>query len=424
LTVALPFARPCAAGASDVDQPPINYSRATPDNPVSRLQARLSAGKARLVHDEEHGYLRSLLGELGVPLSSQVLVFSKTSLQRHRITPKTPRAVYFGDDVYVGFCQRGDVLEVSAVDPKLGAVFYTLDQEPAAGPRFRRQTDACLTCHGSTLTRGVPGHLVRSVHADGDGQPILSLGTTRVDHATPFAERWGGWYVTGTSGKQSHRGNRTLPPRTPEAPPDNPDGVNVTDLRRHFTVASYLTPHSDLVALMVLEHQTEMHNRITRARFETLQALAQQEEFDRILGRKTPGLSESAAGRVRSCCEPLVEYLLMSGEARLTGAVAGTSNFAAEFAGRGPSDARGRALRQLDLKRRLFRYPCSYLIYSAAFDGLPPAAKEYIYRRLREVLTGRDRSAAFAHLSGEGRKAIYEILCATKPGLPADWKRP
>jgi hypothetical protein len=353
-----------------------------------------------------------------------MLVFSKTSLQRHRIGPRTPRAIYFNDDVYVGFCRRGDVLEISAADPGLGAVFYTLDQVPEGKPRFVRQTDNCMTCHCSSLTHGAPGHFVRSLYTDGQGMPLLSLGSVRVDQGTEFADRWGGWYVTGTSGGQAHRGNQTLPGRAARPPAGNPDGVNVTDLRTRFTVADYPTPHSDLVALLVLEHQGEMHNRITRAGFETRLALHQQAEFDRILERKTAGLSDTAAARVRGGCEPLVQYLFFSGEAKLTEKVAGTSGFAAEFAARGPRDGQGRSLRQFDLERRLFRYPCSYLIYSAAFDRLPAQAKEYVYRRVWEVLTGVDTSAPFAHLTGEDRQAVREILLATKADLRAYWERP
>src|SRR5262245_27425052 len=107
---------------SDMDGEPINYGKAPADNAVSRLEQRLAAGKATLTHEAGFGYLRSLLRELGVPQTSQTLVFSKTSLQRHRIAPTRPRAIYFGDDAYVGFCQTGDVLEVTAIAPSLGAV--------------------------------------------------------------------------------------------------------------------------------------------------------------------------------------------------------------------------------------------------------------------------------------------------------------
>ncbi|MCC6418724.1 MAG: hypothetical protein IT429_10855 [Gemmataceae bacterium] len=419
--VAVPLAR---GSGPELEQPPINYSKGTPDNVISRLQAKLDAGKMRLQFHEDHGYLPSVLKALDVPLSSQVLVFSKTSLQRHRISPKTPRALYFNDDVYLGFCWRGDVLEVSAVDAGLGTVFYTLDQIAEGKPRFVRQTDSCMTCHSSSLTRGCPGHFVRSLFTDRQGQPILSLGSIRVDQSTEFAQRWGGWYVTGTSGKQSHRGNQILTGRASRPPAENPDGVNVTELRTRFTVADYPTPHSDLVALMVLEHQGEMHNRITRASFETRLALHQQAEFDRLLKRKSDGLSDSTASRIRSGCEPLVQYLFFSGEAKLTGKIAGTSGFAEAFAARGPKDGQGRSLRQFDLERRLFRYPCSYLIYSEAFDKLPVEAKEYVYRRIWEVLTERDTSHVFAHLARADREAIRDILLATKPDLRAYWERP
>src|SRR5262245_12201787 len=101
------------ATAADLDRPPIRYDASTPDNVVSRLQKRLDAGKASLAYDGDFGYLPALLRELNVPKSSQMFVFSKTSFQRQRIGPKTPRAVYFADDVYVGYCHLGEVLEIS-----------------------------------------------------------------------------------------------------------------------------------------------------------------------------------------------------------------------------------------------------------------------------------------------------------------------
>src|SRR5262245_32377904 len=185
------------APAQEFEQAPIRYSDSTPNNCVSRLIARIATEETKLEHEPHFGYLRSLLAALDVPISSQMLVFSKTSLQRHRIAPRTPRALYFSDDVYVGFCQDGDVLEISAVDSHLGAVFYTLDQNPRRPTPFRRQTDNCLICHGSSQTKEIPGHVVRSVFSDAAGLPILSSGTYRVDQTTALEKRWGGWYVTG-----------------------------------------------------------------------------------------------------------------------------------------------------------------------------------------------------------------------------------
>ena len=197
----------CTLFAADFERDPIRYSDATPRNPITRLQERLEQGQAKLEFEEHFGYLRSVLKELNVPLSSQTLVFSKTSLQRNRISPRMPRSLYFSDDMYIGFCQRGDVVEISAVDPQLGAVFYTLDQVETKQPKFVRHTDNCLLCHGSSHTEGVPGHMIRSVYPDSSGMPIFSAGTVRVDHTTPITKRWGGWYVSGKHGKQSHVGN-------------------------------------------------------------------------------------------------------------------------------------------------------------------------------------------------------------------------
>ncbi|HTK77490.1 MAG TPA: hypothetical protein VL371_19655 [Gemmataceae bacterium] len=406
--------------ASDIDAEPIHYSTTRPDNPVERLRESISSGQVKFEFDEDHGYLRSVLRALNIPESSQTLVFSKTSLQRHRIGPKTPRALYFNDDIYIGFCLRGDVIEVSAADAHLGSVFYTLDQHPGT-PKFTRQTDSCLICHGSSPTQGFPGHLVRSLRADSDGMPILSAGSYRTDHASPFRERWGGWYVTGTSGHQLHMGNQIVRDKRGSAELDLAAGSNVTDLSDRFTVGLYPTPHSDIVALMVLEHQTEAHNRITRANFQTRIAMRDATELNKALGKPADHQWDSTASRIRSACEPLVKYLLMSGEPALTDPVHGTSAFAREFAANGPRDRHGRSLRELDLEKRLFKYPCSFLIDTAAFDGLPLEAKEYVFRRLWEVLTGKDTSADFAHLTPEDRRAVREILLDTKADLPAYW---
>jgi hypothetical protein len=422
LLLLTPGLLPPAARGADLEQDPIRYSQTPTDNPVTRLEQRLDRGQAHLTYEEGFGYLRSLLRELKVPVSSQTLVFSKTSLQRQRINPRKPRALYFSDGVYVGFCQQGDLVEVTAMDPKLGAVFYSLEQRPAARPRFVRQNDTCLICHGSSQNHGLPGHLVRSVFADADGYPILSAGSYRIDQSSPLEQRWGGWYVTGTSGQQAHLGNRIIRDKRRHEAADNDAGRNVTDLSPLIPTTPYLTPHSDIVALMVLEHQTEAQNLLTRANLLTRIALHEEAELNKALGRPVDERSASTTSRIKNAGEPLVKYLLFSGEARLTDKIRGTSGFAEEFAQRGPRDAQERSLRDLDLEHRLFKYPCSYLIYSPAFDGLPQPVKDYVLRRLWEVLSGQDRSADFAHLTAADRQAIREILLAAKPQLPDYWK--
>ena len=438
------------ATAARADEPyehaPINYLSATAKDPVARLQTRLDRGELKLEYDAKTGYLASVLRQLNIPKSSQTLVFSKTSFQRDRISPTHPRALYFDDDTYVGWVGGGDVLEVASTDPDLGTVFYTLEQHhdaaagntPAAAPRFVRQTYSCLQCHGSTMTRDVPGLLIRSVYPDSDGQPVLSAGTFLTTQQSPFAERWGGWYVTGSHGRQRHMGNVVVKEgkagtsssgASAEALLDVEAGANLADLSGKFDTSAYLAGTSDVVALMVFTHQAQTHNLITRANYQTRVALRDEEAMNESLGR--PGgaagaaaaHSESTLNRVKDAGEPLVRHMLFCDEAPL-GKIEGAGEFDREFESRGPRDSRGRSLRELDLKRRLFRYPCSYLIYSAQFDALPGPVKDYVYRRLWDVLSGADPGSDFSHLTESTRRAIVEILLETKPGLPAYWKKP
>lgn len=413
---------PCLV-ADEIERPPIEYSRSTPDNCVSRLQARLDSGDLEWERHDQLGYLPALLKALDVPIASQALVFSKTSLQRHRIGPATPRAIYFNEHVYVGYCQLGDVLEISAVDPQLGAVFYTLDQKEthAKQPRLLRQTENCLVCHTSSRTDGVPGHLVRSLLVDSGGQPILSAGSYSVDHSTPLEHRWGGWYVTGTHGAQTHLGNLIVRGHDAQQPVRNVEGQNVTRLDDWLAVDKYLSPHSDIVALMVLEHQVLVHNRMTKANFATRQALQYEAQMRNVLA-ETPGKRlESVTRRIQSAGDDLIDALLLVDEAVLTEPIRGTSDYATMFCQQGLRDHQGRSLRDLDLQRRLFKYPCSFLIYSPAFEGLPVEMREYVWQRLWDVLSNSNE-AKFAHLSSDDRRAIIEILRATKGDLPPYWK--
>jgi hypothetical protein len=407
-------------GQLDFEREPIDYHGRPVNDPVAKLQAALDAGEATLEYDAERGYLPALLERLNVPPSSQMLVFSKTSFQLRKISPQRPRAIYFSDDMYVGYVQRGDVLELSAVDPELGAVFYTLSQEKSETPRFVRDRGQCLTCHASSRTQGVPGHVVRSVFADRSGQPQLGSGTFTIDHRSPFEQRWGGWYVTGEHGAMRHMGNVTAADRDRPENLDRESGANVTDLKPLVNVDPYLVPTSDLAALMVLEHQAQMHNLLTYAAYETRSA----EHYDAIMneafGRPADHQSETTQRRIASAGERALQYLLFGEEFQLTSPVKGVSAFAEEFAAAGPRDGRGRSLRDFDLQRRLFKHPCSYLIYSPAFDALPAAMKSYLGRRLHEVLTGEDQSPPFAHLSPEDRQSILEILQETKPDLFAE----
>jgi len=407
------------------DAPPINYSKSKPADRVADLDARLASGRAALSFDESHGYLQSVLKELEIPVSSQALVFSKTSFQRQWITPKSPRALYFNDDVYIGWVRGGEVIEVASQDPRLGTVFYTLPQDPERSPRFLRQTDNCLQCHDSTgLTLGVPGVTVRSIFPGPDGQPRFNLGGYRTTWKSPFEERWGGWYVTGEHGTLRHLGNIFVPDEpNPDLTPLRDRGANLTDLAKKIDPEPYLSVTSDIVALMVLEYQTAVHNLITRANHETRIALVQNDEINRSLGVPLRPLTEGTKRRIDYACEPLVDALLYAEEAAPGQPIQGTSGFTADFEKLGPCDRKGRSLRQFDLTRRMFKYPLSYLIYSKTFRALPPEAMEVVARRLRAILDGAVKKPTLAHLTPELRRDLVEIVTETHPRLAEAWKK-
>jgi hypothetical protein len=381
-----------------LEHPAIDYRSGVLSNPVALLQQRLEQGAALELDPRAGiGYLPALLRELGVPAESQLLVYSKTSLQQRLITPERPRALYFNDGVVLGTVHDG-VIEIAVQDAKLGAVFYTLETTDPL-PRLQRQ-GACLGCHYSLATLGVPGFFARSVPTAVDGRTLPWLGNATVSHATPIAERWGGWYVTGDVGANEHLGNTLIQDnRATELPAL--DFAVPADLRERFP-AGYLTPYSDAVAHLVFDHQLVMMNILTRVGWDFRVALAENRDL----------------GTLARTIDEAVEYLLFAGEVKLE-PVRGTSGFAEVFSKLGPHDDRGRSLRQLQLDGRLMRYPLSYLIYSGAFDGLPTEARDAMYRRLWDVLSSTDTGARYSHLSAADRAAIVEILIATKPGLPA-----
>ena len=408
---------------SDAENEAIRYSATTPSDAIARLQQDIDAGTTRLQFDTSHGYLNSVLRALRISPASQSLVFSRTSFQRDLISPERPRALYFNHDVYVGWVQDAPVLEIASVDPRIGAIFYTLDQARSAHPVFRREVARCLSCHDSpAVTGGVPGLIMKSVYPDESGQPIVAAGTFLTTDRSPLPERWGGWYVTGTHGSQRHMGNMTVGAAAERPLPDLSPGANVTDLRTRFDTRRYATAHSDLVALMILEHQTAVQNLITRAGYRTRMALAFDEIRRATLGRPDGDSSEDTRRVVESVAEPLVHAMLFVGEAPLSERVAGTSAFADQFNAQGPRTTGGRSLFELDLQRRLFRHRCSYMIYSASFDGLPSAVRQQVYRRLWDVLGGADSGSTFAHLAPAERATIRTILLETKPDFAA-WIR-
>jgi hypothetical protein len=404
------------------------YYRSEVNDPVALLQKELDAGKAQLTFDEKRGYLKSTLDLLNVPAESQTLVFSKTSFQHTKISPEHPRALYYNDDVYVGAVHDGKTLEIISFDPMQGAIFYVLDEIKQDKPIFQRAELDCTQCHIAPGTRGVPGVLLRSVYPAADGALSPRSPIYITDQKSPLKERWGGWYVTGAL-SEATMANASVE----EAPPAaaNPGALTMPQLSafaKPFDASAYAVPTSDQVALLVLGHQTQMHNLITLTNYQTRIALHSLEKDGgaQVSAALLDALPEKQREQIRAPAEQLLRYLLFSNETSLGGLngqdVIASSAYAQRFAALGVKDSKKRSLRDFDLHDRIFRYPLSYLIYSSHFDALPEPAKGYVYRRLLQVLSGEDQSPEFAHLSAQDREAILSILIETKPGLPAEWR--
>lgn len=375
---------PAAAQREDafigsLNDPSIDYLHAPLNDPVSTFARDIEQGAALLKFDAATGYLISVLDHLNVPVESQVLVYSQTSQQGPMIGRANPRAIYFNDSVAVGWVRGGPLLELASHDPRRGVVFYRLDQRDAARPRVERSPE-CLRCHISWDTLAVPGMMVLSTGPD-DAAGYATGGV--VDVRDPIASRWGSWYVTGRAIPPQHLGTAISTP---------PWVAAAVDLK------SYPTPHSDVVALMVLEHQTHATNLLTFLGWEARVG--------------------ASAERLADIERRLVDYFLFVDEFPLPQRIEGSSAFARRFAARGPRDRQGRSLRQFDLQRRLMKYPCSYMIYSPAFDALPANVRAAVYRRIIDVLESPPSEKKYARLSPDDRRAIREILQETKLDFP------
>jgi hypothetical protein len=409
---------------------PINYRSDDLSDPVAKVQQQIEQGKASLVYEPGHGYLKSVLSLLKVPTDSQTLVFSKTSFQYPKISPDHPRALYFNDDVYVGSVHEGKAVEIVSFDPMQGAIFYLLDERKVEKPAFQRAELDCTQCHIAAGTRGIPGVLLRSVYPTSTGTLVSGAKTYITDQESPINERWGGWYVTGNVAGGSHMGNAVVAGSQGAGVSDpvaeETAAVKLVPLVKPVEASGYLFAGSDVVAHLVLAHQTQMHNLITLTNYKTRLALYSQAQQAKTGASGDTPLSQSGRQQFERPAEQLLRYLLFVNEAPLPGAdtehALASSVFARDFEARGVRDSKGRSLRDFDLNNRIFKFPCSYLIYSDSFDALPEPAKGYVYRRLLEVLSGRDQSTDFDGLLAQDRRAILEILLATKPSLPQEWK--
>lgn len=350
LSIVIAQSRSAFPGMLD-QHPAIDYRGVAVSDIVTGLQRDLTAGSTSLAFEGTAGYLRALLKKLDVPVESQVLLFSKTGIQHPFTTPENPRALYFNDRVIVGYIPGAPLIEMASHDPRQGVIFQTLKQD-SGKPEFARP-DRCLSCHVSVNSLSVPGILVRSMSTAPDGRPMPQDGSAVIDHRSRLDQRWAGWYVSGAAESVKHLG-RTIG-----------SGLDLS---------AYPLPTSDVAALLVFDHQGHAINLLTRLGWETRVAAAE-------------GRLDFTKGDLGDILKEAVDYFLFVNETPIASPVRPGSGFAKSFSSAGSRDRQGRSLRDLDLQTRLFRYRCSYMIYSPAFDALPSEARAAMLAGIRERLT-------------------------------------
>jgi hypothetical protein len=376
------------------ERPEIQYATRPTADRVAKLNDALARGTQTLRRDARTGYLTAVLDALGVPPESQLLVFSKTGVQRAYTSPRNPRALYFDQSVAVGYAPGAPMLELAAHDSRQGVVFYTLDQAAAPPALVRRTT--CLTCHVTAGTLDVPGLIARSNHVREDGTVMPQMSSHDVDHHTSHPDRWGGWFVTSEGApppyqQLGHLGNVTFSGKG-----NTSNQVFVDWLSSAPETRGYLSPLSDIAGLLVFDHQSHAINLLTRLNWEA-----------RIGG-----------GKVHALARELADYLLFTGETGPSAPVTPRPEFAAGLESRVPKDHLGRSFGQLDLGDRLLRYPCSYMIYSGAFEALPADVRQTVYARMIDVLSRPEPDTRRVRIKPDDRRAILEILKETKPDFP------
>lgn len=402
-----------SAAATDAwDLPPLRYSETAATDALAKLAANAQPGMVPATGKSPLERLRFVLKLLDVPEESQILVFSKTSKQNELINPGNPRCIFFNENSYVGYVPGGSI-EAITHDPVLGAIFYLIRPGNEANTlRITREASDCLSCHGTARTESVPGVMVRSLFTDASGQPLFSLGSFQIDHASPIRERWGGYYVTGQS-SLPHLGNRTFEETPERVFPDKP--VELQSLDGRIDTSRYPRATSDIVALMVLEHQCLVHNTLAAASLNYRRMCWLQKT---IHPEADP--DQGAAGSYADeAAERIVGLLLYGNEAELgENGIEGDPAFQDAFLRRYPKTKDGRSLADFRLYNHLFKHRCSYMVYSEAFRSLPGRIRQAVIRGLHHVLSSEPSPDNHPGLKSSERRRIVSILSETLPGWP------
>jgi len=404
---------------NDYELEPHGYFSKDAKDPVTLLMKRVQRGEILIKDPNGKPLVERLLRELGLNKDTQVLVFSRTSLQRREVSYSNPRALYFNESVYLGWMPNGRI-EIASFDPELGPIFYFQRELDDTSSPLLERSRSCLGCHAGDATNFLPGSLGRSVYPDKSGRSLRSIDDyRRSGHHIPLHDRYGGWFVSGNHGTMRHMGNAIATREQGEVTINREQFANLEKLDRFFSTEAYPAPGSDIAALLVFDHQVTMHHRLVEAAYRARQSL-----FDSKLDPKETDLSKLSKGRsIDEFIEgrdKVVDYLLFRNETPIP-KVSCDPGFRRAFTANRIADSRKRSLKDLRLDGRIFENRCSYMIYSPTFDQFPPMLKGAIYARIHEILTSPKPVEGFDYLGKDEKRRILEILHETKEDLPPGW---
>lgn len=387
---------------------PHDYLNHAPKDRFAGILKKIQEGILQLDTRDDKTFLRSLMLALDIPISSQILVFSASSLQSEIINPQNPRALYFNEDTYLGFVPGGKV-EVISMDPTHAAMFYIFDRLQPGGPvPTISRSQKCFNCHAGSATRRVPGLIAESLLPMASGASLETYRRDEQGHQIPLEQRFGGWHLTGEHHLNPTHANLmgvTIGAGRFDKVPTEPG--QMWELDRH------LLPTSDILPHLVHEHQLGFENRVFHAAY-----LVRQ-----LRGGERGPLPSSAKPELEKLADELARYILFTDEAKLPrNGIKGDETFMRDFARNRRATRDGLSLKDFDLKTRLFKHRASYMLYTESWQKLPTELKDRVYYKMAEALREQNAITMGAHLPSSEKRAIRTILKETLPGLPTWWR--
>lgn len=390
----------------DFRTPPHSYLDWKPKDRFAQLQDRAQKGEVKLDTSNDKAFLSSLLEALHIPITSQIMVFSASSLQSEIINPRNPRALYFNEDTYVGWVPGG-LVEIIAADPEMGPMFYVFNRLRPGGPvpDVQRSTK-CMNCHAGNATRRLPGLIAESLLVSRAGSSLETFRRDVQGHQIPLELRFGGWHLTGQHNLSHHKAN------VMGIPQNGKNELSPVEPGQYSDLSLHLLPTSDILPHLIHEHQMGFENRLVYAIYTMRQ-----------LKNDNKGLFGSAAkAEIEERAQELARYITFADEAKFPGkGITGDAAFTKDFLSDRRTTKAGLSLKDLDMKTRIFKHRCSYMLYTDTWKEAPKDLKERVYYHMALYL--RDQpDALHAHLAPGERVAIRSILKETMNDLPAWWR--